>query len=242
MVEIDPGPMGPEEIIMKTAVLKQEEAAWSLNPHNYFEQSYRQLRTWFQALEPFGFNPRTVGAVLELGCGSARLIRHLRCMRGTRLVGCDLVAAQIAWCAQNIPGVEFHVNGLKPPLEFADDNVFDLAYAASVFTHIPFGTQERWIKEMARVLRPGGFLVCDVLGAYHQQRMLDPEDLQKLTRDGRLEITAENKKASLSTQLIGSWDVFMTRAEFLRIFRKHFEVLDYLPTHLDLLLLRKPLG
>jgi len=240
MVDVDLGPKGSEEIIMKTAVLVKEEAKWSLDENNYFEQGFRQLFTWFKLLEPFGFNPRTVGSVFELGCGSARLIRHLRCMRGVRLAASDLVPEQVEWCRTNVPGVEFFVNKLKPPLSFAEDNTFDLAFAASVFTHIPLETQQKWIHEMYRILRPGGFLVCDVLGHYHQGRMLDAEDMKKLERDGNFTLTAKDAKASLSTQLIGSWDVFMKRSEFLRVFRKEFEVLDYLPTLLNLFLLRKP--
>ncbi len=241
-VDIDPGPKGTDEIIMKTAVLVKEEAAWSLDANNYFEQGFRQLYTWFTLLEPYGFNPRTVGAVFELGCGSARLIRHLRCMRGVRLVGSDLVPEQVEWCKANVPGVEFYVNQLDPPLSFAKDNTFDLAFAASVFTHIPLETQEKWIHEMYRILRPGGFLVCDVLGHYHQGRMLDAEDMKKFEEQGNFTLTAKDKKASLSTQLIGSWDVFMKRGEFLRVFGKEFEVIDYLPTLLNLFVLRKPIS
>ncbi len=241
-VDVELGPKGTDDIIMKTAVLVKEEAAWSLDEKNYFEQGFRQLLTWFRLLEPYGFNPRTIGSVLELGCGSARLIRHLRCMRGVRLVGSDLVPEQVEWCKTNVPGVEFYVNQLDPPLSFAQDNSFDLAFAASVFTHIPLETQQQWIHEMYRILRPGGFLVCDVLGHYHQGRMLDAEDMKKLEEQGNFTLTAKDKKASLSTQLIGSWDVFMKRGEFLRVFGKEFEVLDFLPTNLNLFILRKPLS
>lgn len=242
MVDVDLGPKGSDDIIMKTAVLVKEEAAWSLDANNYFEHGFHQLLTWFKMLEPFGFNLRTVGAVFELGCGSARLIRHLRCMRGVRLVGSDLVPEQVEWCKTNVPGVEFYVNQLDPPLSFAQDNTFDLAFAASVFTHIPLETQQQWIHEMYRILKPGGFLVCDVLGHYHQGRMLDAADMKKFEEQGNFTLTAKDEKASLSTQLIGSWDVFMKRGEFLRVFGKEFEVLDFLPTLLNLFILRKPLS
>jgi len=240
MQDVPPGPVGPKEIIMKTAVLNQEEAAWSLNPDNYFEYGYRQLLSWFIALKPHGFNLRTLSSALELGCGSARLIRHLRCIGGIRLAGTDLVPEQVAWCKENIPGVEFHVNELRPPLAFADDNSFDFAFAASVFTHIPLETQQLWIREMCRILRPGGFLVCDVLGEYHQRRMLSAADRERLEREGQLTLTATDANASLSTQLIGSWDVFMTRGEVLKAFATVFHVVDFLPTSLNLLILQKP--
>jgi SAM-dependent methyltransferase len=240
MVEVDPGPPGPEEIIMKTAVLDEAEVPRQLDPDIYFEYAYVQLRNWLQLLERHSFNLRTLGSVLELGCGSARLIRHFRCIDGIRLVGSDLTPESIAWCKQNIPGVEFYVNELTPPLKFAEDNSFDLAYAASVFTHIPLETRDLWIREMERILRPGGFLVCDVLGRYHQHRMLDKQEMQRLRDEGRLTLTADAPNASLSTQLIKSWDVFMLRSEILKAFGARFNVLDFVPYALNLLVLQKP--
>ncbi len=41
------------------------------------------------------------------------------------------------------------------------------------------------------------------------------------------------------TQLMGSWDVFQTREQVLKSFGAVFEVKDYLPGDLDLLVLRK---
>jgi len=240
MVETDPGPVGPDEIIMKTAVLNKAEAPRQLDPDIYFEKAYRQLLDWLQLLERHSFNLRTLGSVLELGCGSARLIRHFRCLQGVRLVGTDVIPESVAWCQQNIPGVEFYVNDLTPPLKFAADSCVDLVYAASVFTHIPMETRDLWIQEMYRILRPGGFLLCDVLGRYHQQRMLGKEDREQLRKQGHFTLTAKDPKASLSTQLIGSWDVFMTRAEVLKAFGSRFQVLDYIPSTLDLLVLQKP--
>ena len=108
-------------------------------------------------------------------------------------------------------GVEFHRNCEAPPLEFAPtDGTFDLVYSASVFTHIPFDTQELWIKEIAHVIRPGGFLLCDMLGRFHQQAMLGSDELSRLNHDGTLTITQTDANASLATKLIGSWDVFAT--------------------------------
>jgi SAM-dependent methyltransferase len=238
--EVDEGPVGSKEIIMQTAVLNKDEAALKTNSDFYFYSAYNQMYSWMNILERNGFNLRTVSSILELGCGSARLIRHLRCIDGIRLVGCDLRADHIEWCRKNIPGIEFYTNELSPPLQFAQDDSFDLVFASSVFTHIPLETQALWIQEMRRILRPGGFLLCDVLGRYHQQHMLSKNDLQDLKKKGALTLTASDSKASLSTQIIGSWDVFLTRGEVLNAFGKGFKVLDFMPAGLDLLILQKP--
>jgi SAM-dependent methyltransferase len=238
--EVDEGPVGSKEIINQTAVLNNAEASLMRNSDYYFYSAYKQMHEWMGILERYGLNLRTVGSIMELGCGSARLIRHLKCMDGIRLVGCDLRADHIEWCRKNIPGIEFYTNELTPPLQFAQDNSFDLVFAASVFTHIPMETQALWIQEMYRILRPGGILLCDVLGRYHQQRMLSRNELQDLKKKGTLTLTGSDSKASLSTQIIGSWDVFLTRGEVLNAFGKEFKVLDFLPAGLDLLILQKP--
>ncbi len=240
LVKVDAGPAGPKEFIMQTAVLNQDDVPKKVSQDFYFESGYTQMLKLIQIAERFSFNLRTAEAILELGSGTARLIRHLRCLDGIRLVGSDLSKDMIAWCQRNVPGVEFYVNNPYPPLPFADEESFDLVFAASVFTHIPPETQHLWIKELYRVLRPGGLLLCDVLGRYHQQRMLGSEDLQCLRKEGKLILSSADSNASLSTRIIGSWDVFQTRGQVLRVFGSVFRVLDYLPFGINLVVLQKP--
>lgn len=238
MIDVDPGPVGSEEIIMRTALLHADDVPIKVKEDYYFWSGYYTLLNWLKYLDHHGLNLRTVGSIMEFGCGSARLIRHLRCIDGIRLVGTDVKEEFIDWCRQNIPGIEFCVNDLNPPLIFVD-NTFDLIYAESVFTHIPLETQELWINELHRVLRPGGFLMLSLLGRIHQLKMLNSEDQARLKQQGHLTLNADHPRASYSTQLIGSWDIFQTRGEILRAFGSVFEVLDYTPGVLDLLLLRK---
>lgn len=241
-VHVDPGPLATEALIMKTFVLNESDKATKLDPHFYFRSGYTQTLWWLKMLEQHGFNLRTTSAIMELGTGSARLIRHLRCIDGIRLVGSDLNAENIEWCRENIHGIEFHGNEPTPPLKFAEDGAFDMVFAASVFTHIPLDTQGLWIAEMNRILKPGGFFVCNVLGRFQQDHMLDVHDLEVLHTEGHLTLTDKDEKASLSTKVIGSWDVFQTRREVLRAFGRHFTVLDYSPAVIDVLVLRKPYG
>jgi SAM-dependent methyltransferase len=56
------------------------------------------------------------------------------------------------------------VNRPDPPLPFPA-GTFGLAYAFSVFTHLPADQQRPWLLELVRVLRPGGYLVLSFHGA-----------------------------------------------------------------------------
>jgi SAM-dependent methyltransferase len=241
LVEI--GPFPPSDLLLKTSALNQEtfEKFVVAFPDDYFASIYATWLDWFQKLESSRFNLRAVGSVFELGCGTARLLRLLRSIEGVRLVGSDTNPDCINWCMRNVPGPEYYVNELSPPLPFLEDAAFDLAYAYSVFTHIPLELQGSWLEEICRILRPGGFFLCTVLGAAHQKLMLTAEDLAQLRAEGHLTFASADQRASLSTQVGGSgWDVFQTRSEVIRAFGAFFQLHDYVPgSNQDLLILQR---
>jgi SAM-dependent methyltransferase len=117
--------------------------------------------------------------VLEWGCGPGRLIRHMPALLGGKarsVTGSDYNPESIAWCRANLPAIRFVENGLNPPLPFGDGE-FDAIYNFSVFTHLSESVQLEWAAELARVLKPGGLLVCTTHGeayryllAGHQER------------------------------------------------------------------------
>jgi SAM-dependent methyltransferase len=55
----------------------------------FFYESYRQAYHFSTLLEKFDFNFRTCGAILDFGCGSARILRLFRYISGVRLLGAD---------------------------------------------------------------------------------------------------------------------------------------------------------
>src|SRR3990167_3534105 len=225
-VHVESGPVGKEELIMRTSLMDEKDIPKKTDPNVYLSSGRGQMLLWMTVLERSGFNIRTAGAIMELGCGTARLIRHLRCIDGIRLVGTDAQPELIEWCTKNVPGIEFHNNNLEPPLKFTEDGTFDLVFAASVFTHIPIETQNLWIKEMYRIIRHGGFLLCDIAGRSHQECKLSSEDRDVLKKNGVVVLTANNKGASLSTKIVGSWDIFQSRSNVLKAFRSFFIVID----------------
>lgn len=243
-IDVDTGPIGEKELIMKTSLMSERDVKKKTDPNFYLLSGRLQILSWMRILEKSGFNIRTAGAIMELGCGTARLIRHLRCIDGVRLVGADAQSELIEWCSRNVPGIEFYNNDLKPPLKFAENDTFDLIFAASVFTHIPIEYQSSWIQELCRVIRPSGFLLCDVAGRYHREYQLSPEEIDRLNNDGVFTLTANDKGASLSTKIVGSWDIFQPRREVIRVFRQSFTVVDYIsnsPGGLDIIVLQKPI-
>lgn len=101
-------------------------------------------------------------SVLDFGCGCGRVIRHLTHLPAA-LCGCDSNPVGVEWCAEHLTAGHFTVNALQSPLTY-DAGSFDLVYALSVFTHLPFELQMHGVRELHRVLKPGGVLVLSLHG------------------------------------------------------------------------------
>ena len=238
---VTPGSVPTKELIAKTALFDEKDLEQQSNSDVYFNTGYHEVLRLFKILEHFSINIRTIGSIFELGCGTARLLRHFRCLEGVRLVGSDVNPEMVEWCKSNLPEIEFYHNELTPPLTFAEDNSFDFMLASSVFTHIPLNNQELWLAEILRILRPGGIFICSVLGRNHESLMLGSEEIQELKTQGSFTLTQNDSRATYSTRIGGSaWDVFQTRAEVIKIFGTFFQIVDYIPGGQDFLVLRKP--
>jgi SAM-dependent methyltransferase len=110
-----------------------------------------------------GVELERLGAVLDFGCACGRVARRWAELHGPELHGCDVNRAQVAWCRDNLPFMEFRVNALEPPSPYPADR-FDLVYALSVLPHMTDAQAHRWMAEFTRILRPGGLLMLTAHG------------------------------------------------------------------------------
>jgi SAM-dependent methyltransferase len=100
--------------------------------------------------------------VLDFGCGCGRVMAYLHRKLPAQLTGTDIDAEAIGWCRARLKDMAtFTVNGCWPPLSFADE-VFDVVYSISVFTHLPEDMQTAWLVELRRVTKAGGLLLLSV--------------------------------------------------------------------------------
>lgn len=76
---------------------------------------------------------------------------------------CDVSPWCIGWLKTNVEGVEFQKTENDPPLPY-EDNYFDAVYSNSVWTHLPPPRQLPWLKEIQRILKPGGIALLTTSG------------------------------------------------------------------------------
>ncbi len=130
---------------------------------------------------PAGWQP---GAILDIGCGTGRLLRKVgRRWPKARLVGVDLAEGMIAQARTAMPKGEFYVASAES-LPLPDASV-DLVLSTMSFHH--WQDQAQGVREVARVLRPGGrFYLADtcpprwIMKVYHHGTMVYPPQLQAM--------------------------------------------------------------
>lgn len=115
--------------------------------------------------------------IYEWGCGPGRVLRHLPSFitePTVQLYGSDYEERSIAWASKSLPGINFCINDLTPPLPFADQS-FDIVYCTSVFTHLSQHMHGVWLDELLRVLREHGTLVMTTHGDSFRHKLLGQE-------------------------------------------------------------------
>lgn len=162
--------------------------------------------------------------VCEWGCGPARIIRHLpELSRGHphpfEFYGTDYNRLSIEWCQRSLPNISFKRNRLAPPLDF-EDAFFDVRYCRSVLTHLSEEMHYAWIRELARVVKPGGVLMISTQGLAGRERLMEGEKerfdraelvVRELAEEGKLNYSAFHHPRFVRERLLPGFQILEHR-------------------------------
>ena len=138
-------------------------------------------------------------SVLDVGCGTGKLLRQARiCWPEAHLIGVDPANGMIEMAKRLTPNATFFT-GMAEALPLQDASV-DLALSTISFHH--WQDQAAGIREIARVLRPGGyFLLVDMsfpdwlVRVFRLKRVHSRARLQALFNQAGLQVQTQQKVA-----------------------------------------------
>ncbi|MEO6027345.1 MAG: class I SAM-dependent methyltransferase [Candidatus Binatia bacterium] len=129
------------------------------DPTTFFGTGYREAFRYVSTLHAHGQCPTRMERMLDFGVGTGRVLVHFLPFALQRF-GCDITPEALAWTSGTLGAyASLQLTASEPPLPFPDAH-FDLILATSVFTHLAYAAQPVWIRELARVLRPGGSILA----------------------------------------------------------------------------------
>ena len=122
--------------------------------------------------------------ILDAGAGTGNVTRLLA-VPGARVIGIDFCAPALVRCRQKVPSAEFRQADMTQPLPFATAS-FD-KIACSVTLHFLEPERQQFaLKELLRVLRPGGRLALSVFNDGFNPLRIYWETLRELVRNDGL--------------------------------------------------------
>lgn len=153
-------PLPPQEFM-------EAVTGWSPTAEEY-QQTGRSIRNWIARV----CKTKPTDAILDIGSGCGRVAAHFVDDHVGVYRGIDIVKPAVDWCNAEIssryPNFHFHhadLSNTKYPGGAADaadfsfpfhDRTFDVVFATSVFTHLVPGSARNYMREIGRILRPGG--------------------------------------------------------------------------------------
>jgi tetratricopeptide (TPR) repeat protein len=143
------------------------------------EQAMQEAGLFYRAVLPYvnRMRPLETRTLLDFGTGWGRFPRtFVKIFEPHNIHGIDVDQAMVDVCRKSFSFGNFSRCEPFPPTHL-DNEQFDLITAYSVFSHLSEDAANGWIKEFARILRPGGLVAFTTQGrdfidqcAYYRQQ------------------------------------------------------------------------
>ena len=159
----------------------------------FFDRVHRGLL----ARIPAGFTPT---AILDIGCGTGRLLRRMQARwPEAALAGVDLAEGMVAQAQAQTPGAAIY----QAPAEHLPlkDGSFDLVTSTVSYHH--WSDQAQGVREVVRVLRRGGLFILADMSVPHRGRSQSRREVRALFESAGLSIRLQQSPVLFFTMTVG---------------------------------------
>jgi alkylated DNA repair protein alkB family protein 8 len=163
--------------------------------------------------------------VLDLGCGNGRWYRIFK-EKKVDYFGLDNSEKLIEIAKENFPDAKFFIgDALNLPFQ---DNFFDKVYSIALLHHIPSeGFRIKVLKEVKRVLKPGGILILTCWRIHRLREILALLKYTLLKIIGRSKLDFKDFFVPWGKKMLRYYH-FFTQRELENLVKKvGFEILDF---------------
>jgi len=237
----DPSLLKSLDIPIPPDATRYRIASSDIDEKTFLESGRQCAADIINALNLSGIDSRDFRDVLDLGCGCSRVLRFLiPLLPQVRFSGCDIDPVAIEWSSKHVPGAQFSLVPHLPPTAYPRGQ-FDFIYGLSVFSHLDLPRQIIWLEELHQMLRPGGFLLLTIHGAWAYDAV--KATLSK-KQDQDFEATGFLFLENIGDNVLPDWyQTAIYQERFARlVFKSGFSILRYVHGgvgHQDSLLLQK---
>ena len=170
--------------------------------------------------------------ILDWGMGFGRIAMAIKRVFNpeAHIVGYDVDQFNVDWAQVKLPDIVADHCDFYPPLSVSSGAV-DFVYGFSVVTHLTETAQEMWLREIRRILKPGGACLLTTRSDHllREQQVCTPALLQQLaayglsdfSHDSNLGPKLENKSYYRGT--------IQLREQIERNWSRYFDIVAYLP-------------
>jgi SAM-dependent methyltransferase len=180
--------------------------------------------------------------ILDWGCGCGRVARFFSELTNCDFYGVDIDIDNVNWCKTNIKGNFSYINQ-EPPTQFPD-HTFDVIYGISIFTHLNFDDHIKWLKELHRILRPGGYLLFTIHGdmAWYHNNAIGSNAFTRLHKVGMLDTGKCWHLDSIDVDHDRYRNIFLSREFIYNHWSNDFKIIDIIEgdisSHHDLVIVQ----
>lgn len=164
--------------------------------------------------------------ILDWGCGCGRIARFFSELIDCDFYGVDIDCENINWCKANIKGTFIDIKQ-EPPTQFFE-NYFDVIYGVSIFTHLNFNDHMKWLTELHRILRHGGYVLFTIHGdmAWYYNNAFGLNAFSRLHKAGMIDAGKCWHLDAIDIDHNRYRNIFLSREFIYKHWSNNFKIID----------------